>query len=95
MAVYEKEFKEQAVKLALEIGQNKAAKQLGIPASTLVGWVKAKKSYEENAFIGSGKTRSISATEKEIELAKKVKELERANEILKEALSFFVKSRKK
>jgi transposase len=95
MRGYEKDFKEQAVKLANEIGNNKAAKQLGIPASTLIGWTKAKKNYNDNAFVGSGKQRTGSSNEREVELLKKIKELERANDILKEALGFFAKSRKK
>ena len=38
---YDTEFKKQAVKLAIEVGQSKAAKELGIPENTLYGWVKA------------------------------------------------------
>lgn len=38
---YEKEYKVQAVKLAKEIGEGKAAKELGIPVDTLYGWQKA------------------------------------------------------
>ena len=37
---YDNEFKVQAVKLAKEIGQAKAARELGIPKNTLIipGW---------------------------------------------------------
>jgi len=95
MKVYEKAFKEEAVKLATDIGTKKAAKQLGIPASTLTGWRNAKKEYKDNAFIGSGNQRINPTNANEVQLIKRIKELERANNILKEALGFFVKSRKK
>ena len=35
---YTKEYKAQAVKLVLEIGITKAARELGIPDNTLYGW---------------------------------------------------------
>ena len=38
---YEKEYKEQAIKLAKEIGAAKAARELGVPKGTLYGWQKA------------------------------------------------------
>lgn len=40
---YDQDYKIQAVKLAKEIGINKAAKEIGIAPSTLNGWVKASK----------------------------------------------------
>ncbi len=40
---YDKEFKEQAVKLAKEVGTKKAAEELGIPTGTLSGWNSASK----------------------------------------------------
>jgi transposase len=88
MRVYEKEFKEEAVKLANEIGVAKAAQRLNIAPSTLSGWKKPKR--QENTF-----DKSIPLTPREVKLMKEIKELEKANEILKEALGFFAKSRKK
>lgn len=38
---YDHECKVQAVKLAKEIGQAKAAKELGVPKNTLYDWVHA------------------------------------------------------
>ncbi|EOS61383.1 hypothetical protein C814_01303, partial [Anaerotruncus sp. G3(2012)] len=38
---YDKEYKVQAVKLAREIGGDKAAKELGIPKGTIHAWLKA------------------------------------------------------
>ena len=96
MVTYEKEFKEQAVKMAGEIGTTKAAKDLGIPVDTLYGWVKKAREYGEYAHIGSGKKRENGSDKGEIvQLTKRNKELEKANQILKDALSFFVVSQKK
>ena len=35
---YDREYKAQAVKPAKEIGQAKAARELGVPKNTLYGW---------------------------------------------------------
>lgn len=40
---YDQDYKVQAVKLAKEIGTNKAAKEIGIDSSTVNGLVKASK----------------------------------------------------
>ena len=40
---YNHEYKVQAVKLAKEIGQAKAAKELGVPKNTMYGWVRANR----------------------------------------------------
>ena len=37
---YDREYKLQAIKLAKEIGQAKAAIELGIPKNTVYGWVR-------------------------------------------------------
>ena len=95
MRVYEKSFKEEAVKLSIEIGTKKASEQLGVPPATLSGWRNATKEHKGAAFVGSGNQRIKPGTATEIQLLKKIKELERANDILKEALGFFAKSRKK
>ena len=79
MTVYEKDFKEEAVKLSYETGTRKAAEQLGVPASTLTGWRNAMKEHKAVAFVGSGNQRIIPTNAKEIQLMKKIKELERAN----------------
>ena len=94
---YDKTFKEEAVKLSDEIGLNAAANQLGIPYYTLSGWRNKRKRYWESAHIGSDNKRlSNNAKEQRIrELEKEVSELQRSNDILKEALGFFAVSRKK
>ena len=40
---YDHEYKVQAVKLAKEIGQAKAAKELGVPKNTMYGWIRANR----------------------------------------------------
>ena len=50
---YAKEYKEQAVKLAKEIGVEKAARELGVPKGTLYGWMKAVREGRLDAGPGS------------------------------------------
>ena len=38
---YDKSYKEQSVKLALEIGVKRASEELKVPYGTLYGWVQA------------------------------------------------------
>ena len=94
---YDKSFKEEAVRLSDEIGVKKASEQLGVPYHTLTGWRRNKRRYSAQAYVGSGHKR-VSADPKEqriYELEKENRELQRANEILQEALGFFAKNRKK
>ena len=87
--------KEEEVKLSYEIGTGKASEQLGLHASTLTGWRNAEKGHKDIAFVGSGNQWLIPTNMKEIQFMKRIKELERANSILKEALGFISKSQKK
>ena len=93
----DKSFKEEAVRLSDEIGVKKASEQLGVPYYTLTGWRRNERRYSTQAYVGSGHKR-VSADPKEqriYELEKDVRELQRANEILQEALGFFAKNRRK
>ena len=49
---YDEDYKVQSVKLATEIGINKAAREIGVATSTLNGWVKA--SREGRLDLGEG-----------------------------------------
>ena len=49
---YDHEYKVQAVKLAKEIGQAKAAKELGVPKNTMYGWMRANRLG--NLDLGAG-----------------------------------------
>ena len=94
---YDNNFRIEAVKLSDEVGVKKAAEQLGIPYCTLADWRARRKKLGNQAYVGSGHKR-LPADEKErriLELEKENAELQRANEVLKEALGFFAQSRKK
>ena len=83
---YSKEFKEEALKLSDEIGLKKAAQQLGIQYYTLSDW-----RTKRNAAV---KAKKYQMTDDEAKLRENA-ELRKANDILKDALGFFAKDRKK
>ena len=92
MSFYSKEFKEEAKRLSDEIGLKKAAAQLGIPYYTLADW--------RNKSKHKPKDKVYEMSEEELrrrnqELEKENAELREANNILKDALGFFAKDRKK
>ena len=94
---YDKEFKLQTLQLSDEIGVKAATEQLGLKYYTLADWHKLRKERGEQTFVGSGySVPPLSEKNRRIkELEAKLRETERANEILKEALDFFAKGRKK
>ena len=90
---YPDESRERATRLAVEARQDPArkagalqriAEQLGINAETLRGWVK-------QAEIDAGQAPGTTTAESQriVELEREVRELRRANEILKTASAFF------
>lgn len=89
---YSKEFKEEALKLSDEIGVKKAAQQLGVQYYTLSDW-RSKRS----AAIKAQKYQMTDEELKQrnLELERENAELRKANDILKDALGFFAKDRKK
>jgi len=91
MRQYSKKFKEQALKLSDEIGLKKASEQLGVNYGTLADWRKTRK--KKNGEKSAPETSPL--TEREKLLLKENQELKEANEILKDALGFFAKDRKK
>lgn len=95
MRKYDKEFKEEAVKLSDEVGVKQAAAQLGVSYYTLAEWRQKRKAYGDHAFVGSGIRRDAPLSETERALMKQIRELQKTNEILKDALVFFAKDRKK
>ena len=100
---YDMEYKVQAVKLALEIGTTKAAKELGIPANTLHTWMRQYRLG--NLTLGAGTQtpqRAMTLSEEIQQLRKQVKEqnkeikrLREENEFLEEASAFFAASRRR
>ena len=50
---YDEEFKKQAIKLAKEVGNTTAAKELGIPKGTLGTWIRKARTGEIDTGSGS------------------------------------------
>ena len=100
---YDDEFKKQAIKLAREVGNATAAKELGIPKGTLGTWVRKARSGEIDTESGNhdpkealNLAQQLQAANKRIkELEKKNRELEELNEFLEEASAFFAASQRK
>ena len=84
MTQYTKEFREQVILLFDEIGVKKAAEQLGVVYSTLVDWRKRRSTMRKEKQNVSQEP----LTEREKQLMKEIAEL-------KDAMSFFVKDRRK
>lgn len=92
MRKYSEEFKREAIRLSDEIGNKKAAMQLGIPYYTLADWRNQRKHKPKVAGTELNES-ELRIRNKELE--KENAELRQANEILKDALGFFAKDRKK
>lgn len=90
MKRYDQKFKEEALKLSDDIGLKKASGQLNLNYGTLSGWRKQR--------VKQSRTEKKTDDEVQEELARLKKEngeLRSANEILKDALGFFAKDRKR
>ena len=89
---YSKEFRQEALKLSDEMGVKKAASQLGVQYYTLSEWRKNRKAEIEAAkpVLTDDELRIRNK-----ELEREISELQRANDILKDALGFLAKDRKK
>lgn len=57
MREYDRDFKEEAIKLSYELGLKAAADKFGIPQTTLSTWRRQTRQYGEIAFVGSGNKR--------------------------------------
>jgi len=90
MKRYDKEFREQALKLSDEVGIKKASEQLGIVYGTLADWRKqrVRNSNQKIEIVGN-------SGDEIARLIKENAELKKANSILKDALGFFVEDRKR
>ena len=89
---YSKEFRQEALKLSDEMGVKKAASQLGVQYYTIADWRKNRKARVEAAkpILTDDELRIRNK-----ELEHEISELQRANDILKDALGFFAKDRRK
>ena len=90
MKAYSKEFREEALKLSDEIGVKNAAAQLGLAYYTLADWRSKRKNAQPQKILGKAEQDTRIR-----ELERENAELRNANEILKDALGFFAKDRKK
>jgi transposase len=88
---YTKVFREQAMKLVTEkeYGVATAARELGIPESTLTLWLK-NSGWQKHLEGESPVSQDAKALEVEVvELRRRVKRLEMEKEILKKATAYF------
>ena len=91
MGRYSNAFKLEAIKLSDEIGVKKAAAQLGLPYYTLADW----RNNSKHKIPLAKQLNETDADRRIRELEKENAELREANEILKDALGFFAKDRKR
>ena len=83
---YTEEFKRDAVRLAKERGNLRAAaRDLGISDNTLQNWKKQLDQTPENAFPGNGNPRDKETAQ----LQRELRRLKEENEILKKAVGIF------
>ena len=100
---YDEEFKAQAVKLAGEIGGQRAAEELGVAKGTVYTWMKAFKDGQLSAKgVVHTPSNALSLNDELISLRKQLKEkdkeirrLNEMNEFLEEASAFFAASRQR
>lgn len=82
---YTEDFKNQAVRLSNELGQTKAARQLGISEGSLVNW---KKSHQGKVKLSEAE--QVKADREELsKLRKETAEQKQVILILKKAAAFF------
>lgn len=91
MGKYSNAFKLEAIKLSDEIGLKKAAAQLGVPYYTLADW----RNNSKHKIPLVEQLNETDSDRRIRELEKENAELREANEILKDALGFFAKDRKR
>ena len=89
---YSKDVKEEALQLSDKIVIKKAAQQLGIQYYTLSDW-RSKRNAAAKAKKYQMSDEELK--QRNLELEKEIAELRKANDILKDALGFFAKDRKK
>lgn len=100
---YTKEYKLEAIKLVKEIGNAKAAKELGIAKSTLSQWMHQVEIGEMDTGAGTQTPGSAMTQAMEIQrlraeikaLTKDNARLKKENDFLEEASAFFAASRQK
>lgn len=86
---YDKQFKIAAARVVLggEMGAVDLARELGIKDSTLRRWAQEYEEMGENAFPGNGSPK-VNKNYEIVKLRKRIEELERENELLKNFRAF-------
>ena len=93
---YTEEFKTEAVRLALSVGQHEAARRLGVPVATLGNWTRRERNLEATSAsrIAASSPVKRPVSEIEAEITRLHKELASAKldiEILRKATAYFAK----
>ena len=90
---YDKEFKLSAVKMIVEGGMNvsRISKDLGVNENSLYKWKRDYLEDQQNAFPGKGKMKPEDEELKNLRKELAIVKMER--DILKKAISFFVKEK--
>ncbi len=88
---YDREFRINAVKHYENSGKKlkEIAENLGVPTSTLTGWVKEYKEHGEKSFPGSGNIKPCN--EEYYRLLKAYEDVKMERDILKKAVAIFSK----
>jgi len=91
---YDREFKINAIKHYESSGKkiDEVAEGLGIPLSTLAGWIKEYKEHKGQSFPGSGNIKPCN--EEYHRLLKELKDVTMERDILKKAVAIFSKAKK-
>ena len=91
---YDKEFRINAVKhyVDSEKSVGEVAKGLGVPISTLHGWIKEYKEHGDKSFPGSGNIKPCN--EEYYRLKKAYEDVKMERDILKKAVAIFSKTKK-
>ena len=99
---YEAKYKQEAVKLAKEVGAKKASEELKIPYGTLYDWIKKERKVAIETGEAKTPAEAMSLAEENQKLrqelkeqAKEIKRLTELNEFLEEASAFFAARRQK
>ena len=91
---YDKKFRINAIKHHESSGKSVTtiAKNLGVPSSTLAGWIKEYREHGEKSFPGSGKIKPCN--EEYYRLLKEYKDVKMERDILKKAVAIFSEAKK-
>lgn len=91
---FDKEFKQQAVKMVLEGGLSKAevARRLNVDQSSIANWIRAFQADSGDAFPGNGKLKSDDQERRRLE--KEIRDLKEENAFLKKTASYFASQKK-